>query len=176
MKFEETLKALELTEEIVVDEPKLRVLESTKPQFLKRSISQLDRAMNEEAERISQLLKLEAEATANAAKAHPATVALNRAVKNLQGQAVVTVVSNNGEDPDALAVTLEKLTDRGFGVVSVGAKRNLKVKNTLRWDGTDPRHTLAVPDFLLALIFNMLKLISRLVKYGIFTFRWCLVG
>lgn len=124
MNSRETLKkALELTEEIVVDEPKLRVLESTKLRFLKRSISQLDRAMNEEAERISQLLKLEAEATANAAKAHPATVALNRAVKNLQGQAVVTVVSNNGEDPDALAVTLEKLTDRGFGVVSVGAKK-----------------------------------------------------
>jgi len=123
MSSRETLKkALELTEKIVVDEPKLKVLESTKPRFLKRSISQLDRATNAGAEKLLQVLKLEAEAKENAAEAHPATLALNQAVKNLQGQAVVTVITSEVGDSDALEVTLEKLGDRGFGVVFVGAK------------------------------------------------------
>lgn len=121
MSSRETLKrVLELTGKIVVAEPKLRVLESTKPRLLKRSITQLSQAKREDARRLAEVLELEAEALEASAESHPATLALNHAVKGLQGQAVITVISPGREDSDALSLALEKLKDRGFSVVFVG--------------------------------------------------------
>lgn len=120
MSSRETLKkALELTGKIVVDEPQQRILESSKPQLLRRSITQLSQADKKEAHRLAEVLELETEALEAAAKTHPATLALNNALKGIQGQAVITVISSCREDSDALTLTLEQLKDRGFSVVFV---------------------------------------------------------
>jgi len=88
--------------------------------LLKRSITQLSQAKREDARRLAEVLELEAEALEASAESHPATLALNHAVKGLQGQAVITVISPGREDSDALSLALEKLKDRGFSVVFVG--------------------------------------------------------
>jgi hypothetical protein len=85
----ETLKkALELTEKITIVEPKQKVLQPTEMRRLKRSIGQLDQMKTESAHKLSELLEFEFEANQEAAKKHPATEALAKAIKNMQGPAV----------------------------------------------------------------------------------------
>ncbi len=118
----ETLKkALELTEKITVVEPKEKVLQPTEMRRLKRSIGQLDQVQTESAQKLAELLEFEVEANEEAAKVHPATLALAKAVENLQGPAVITVVSSMGDDSDALLLSLERLREKGYSTVMVGA-------------------------------------------------------
>ena len=118
----ETLKkALELTEEIVVVEPKLRVLEFMEMRRLKRSMGQLSQISTEPARRLSQIVELELDANQQAAQTHPATLALSKALKNLEGPAVLTVASQIRGDSDGLLFALEKLHEKGHRVVYAGS-------------------------------------------------------
>ena len=117
----ETLKkTLELTEKITVVEPKEKVLQPTEMRRLKRSIGQLDQMKSQSAQKLSELLKFEFDANEEAAKAHPATLALAKAVENMQGPAVITVISSMGDDSDALLLSLERLREKGYSTVMVG--------------------------------------------------------
>ena len=120
----ETLKkTLELTEKITVVEPKEKVLQPTEMRRLKRSIGQLEEMKSESALRLSELLEFEFEANEEAARLHPATLALAKAVEYLQGPAVITVVSSMDDDSNALLLSLERLREKGYSTVMVGAEK-----------------------------------------------------
>ena len=69
-------------------------------------------------------MEFEFEANQEAAKKHPATLALAKAVKCMQGPAVITVVSSVDDDSGALLMALERLTEKGYSTVMVGTERN----------------------------------------------------
>ncbi len=120
----ETLKkALAVTEEIVIFDSKMKVLQPSDLRRRKRFITQLGQVNTEPAQKLSQMLELELYASEQAAKAHPATMALAKAVKYLPGPAVITVASTLDDDSDALLISLEQLKDKGFKVVTVGSTR-----------------------------------------------------
>jgi len=118
----ETLKsALEVTAKITVVEPKKRVLHPIESVRLKRSIAQLTGAQGDASRRLSEVLMLELDAHREAAKSHPAALALAKATRNAQGPMVITVVSPLESDSDALLLTLGQLKDKGYSTVFVGA-------------------------------------------------------
>ena len=127
MNSRETLKkALTLTEKIVVVDVKERVLETPKMGGLKRSMGLLEQVQGNSALRLGELLRFEVEANEAAAKLHPATLALAKAVEKINGSAVVTVVSSMGNDSGALSLALEQLREKGFSTVFVGNSRRKK--------------------------------------------------
>jgi hypothetical protein len=79
---------------------------------------------NEVVQKLKELLEFEFEANQEAAKKHPATLALAKAVKSMQGPAVITVVSSVDDDSGALLMALERLTEKGYSTVMVGTERN----------------------------------------------------
>lgn len=116
----ETLKkAMALTEKIAVSEPKFRVLQSPEFRMLKRSIDQLDNGEVESNAKLSEVLKIELLANEEAAKTHPATLALTKAIEKLNGPAMIVVVSSAGSDFGGLSLTLERLKEKGFSSVYV---------------------------------------------------------
>jgi uncharacterized protein (DUF58 family) len=116
----ETLKkALELTEKITIVEPKEKVLQPLEMRRLKRSISQLEQAKTETAQKLKEVLELESEAYQQAAKQHPASQALMKAVQLTKVPAVITVASPMGYDSDALLLILEQLREKGYSIVMV---------------------------------------------------------
>ena len=127
----ETLKkTLELTEKITVVKPLQKVLEPVEMRRLKRSIGQLSQVQNESAQKLGGFLQFESEAHKEAAKTNPAALALAEAVANVQGSAVITVVSSMNNDSESLLMTLQMLREKGYGIVMVGAeekKRNQTV-------------------------------------------------
>jgi hypothetical protein len=126
MKLRETLKkALTLTEKIVVD-VKERVSETPKIGGLKRSMDLLEQVHGNSAQRLGELLMFEVEANQAAAKIHPATLALTKAVEKINGSAIVTVVSSMGFDSGALSLTLEQLREKGYSTVFVRDSRRKK--------------------------------------------------
>ena len=88
---------------------------------LKRSIGQLETVSSESAVRLGELLKIEIEAKEEAAKLQPATLALTKAAEHFQGQAVITVISSINDQSDMLLFGLERLKEKGYSVVMVGA-------------------------------------------------------
>jgi uncharacterized protein (DUF58 family) len=125
----ETLKkALELTEKITIVESKQKVLQPIEMRRLKRSIGQLDGLKSDSAGRLGKLLEFEFEAKEEAARLRPATLALAKAIENLQGPAVITVVSGLDEDSDALLQSLERLREKGYRVVEVSSEQKMHSK------------------------------------------------
>jgi uncharacterized protein (DUF58 family) len=118
----ETLKkALELTEKIIIVESKEKVLQPTEMRRLKRSIGQLEEVKSDSARRLGKLLEFEFDANEESARLHPATLALAKAVENIKGPAVITVVSSMSDDSDALSLSLERLKEKGYRIVEVGS-------------------------------------------------------
>jgi uncharacterized protein (DUF58 family) len=116
----ETLKkSLQLTQKITIEEPKEKVLEPTQILRLKRALGQLSQTKTEPAQKITELLEFEFEANQEAAKMHPATQALTKAIQSTQAPAVITVTSSIGYDSDALLLTLERLREKGYSTVIV---------------------------------------------------------
>lgn len=118
----ETLrKTLELTEKITIAEVKEKVLQPTQMLRLKRSMGQLAQVQTESAQKLLKLLEFEFGANEEAAKGHPSALALAKAVKSIQGPAVITVVSMM-DDCEALLLTLERLREKGYSTVMVGSE------------------------------------------------------
>jgi uncharacterized protein (DUF58 family) len=116
----ETLKkTLALTEKITVVESKEKVLQPTEIRRLKRTIGQLGDKNKESILKLSEILKFELNAAEEAVKIHPSTLALAKVIENLQGPAVVILVSSMGDNSDALLLSLERLRAKGYGVVMV---------------------------------------------------------
>jgi uncharacterized protein (DUF58 family) len=114
----ETLKkTLEITEKIIIEEPKEKVLQPLEIGRLKRSISQLEINKTESAQKLKEILNFEAYANQQSAKEHPAMIALMKTVKLTEAPSVVTVASPIGYDSDALLLGLEQLRRKGFRIV-----------------------------------------------------------
>jgi uncharacterized protein (DUF58 family) len=116
----ETLKkAIVLTEKITVTGSKLKVLQQTDLRMLNRSVSQLDQVDSEPSRKFSELLKMEVNSNQEAAKIHPSTLALTKAVENRQSPAVITVVTSANTDSDALSLELDKLKGKGYSTILI---------------------------------------------------------
>jgi uncharacterized protein (DUF58 family) len=114
----ETLKkALELTEKITIEEPKEKILQPLEMRRLKRSISQLKIKRTEAAQKLEEILEFESEASMQAAKKHPATLALMKSVKLAHAPAVITVASPISYDSEALLLGLEQLHEKGYRTI-----------------------------------------------------------
>jgi len=114
----ETLKkTLELTEKITIEEPKERILQPLEMRRLKRSIGQLEITKNETVQRLKEILEFESEASQQAAKKHPATLALMKSVKLAHVPAVITVASPVSYDSEALLLGLEQLREKGYRTI-----------------------------------------------------------
>ncbi len=114
-------KALELTVKITIVEPKERVLQPSDPRVLRRSIGQLGRVQTEPSQRLKEILEFEFEAKKEAARVHPGALALAKVLKDVQGPAVITIVSSAVNDSDGLSLALERLQEKGYTTVNVGA-------------------------------------------------------
>ncbi len=117
-------KTLELTEKITIEEPKEKILQPLELRRLKRSISQLEITKNETAHKLKEILEFEAEASQQAAKKHPATLALMKAVKLAHAPAVITVASPISYDSEALLLGLEQLREKGYRTIFLEKRGN----------------------------------------------------
>ena len=66
------------------------------------------------------MLRFEYEAIDEAAKNHPATLALLRASKQVQPPTLIVFLSQLNHDAEALMVAAEKLPKRGFTLLRIG--------------------------------------------------------
>ncbi|MFC1870233.1 DUF58 domain-containing protein [Chloroflexota bacterium] len=81
---------------------------------LRRTITQLKQTTSEPAQRLLGMLDFEYQAIEQAAKNHSATLALSQVAKHLPPPAVIILVSQLNQDTEALPVTMDKFTRRGF--------------------------------------------------------------
>jgi len=74
----------------------------------------LKEATSQPAQQMLNILNFEYRAIEKAAKNHPATVALLRSTERVPAPAAVVLVSRLNHDAEAVMVTTEKLSKRGF--------------------------------------------------------------
>lgn len=86
---------------------------------LRRNITQLKKATSEPGQRLLSILNFEYQTIERAANNHPATLALLRATEHISPPAIIAVVSQLNHDTEALLVTGEKLTRRGFTTLNM---------------------------------------------------------
>ncbi len=90
---------------------------------LRRNITLLKQVTSQSAERLLSMLHFEYEAIEEAAKNHPATLALSQATEHVPLPAIIVLVSQLNHDAEALMVTTEKLSKRGFTTIPYPLKR-----------------------------------------------------
>jgi len=90
---------------------------------LRRNIAQLKQATSEPGQRLLSMLNFEYQAIEQAAKNHPATLALLQVAEHIPPPAIIVLVSQSNDDAEALLVTGEKLTRRGFTTLSIEAAK-----------------------------------------------------
>jgi len=112
-------KTLKLSRSISLFESAERFLQPLDIQRLRRTITQLEQAKIEPAQKLKQLLQIEYEAIQEGVEDHPATRALTQMVKKVPPPAVIAMVSLWNHDAQALLVTLDKLKRRGYRVIPV---------------------------------------------------------
>ncbi len=94
---------------------------------LRRNTILLKQATSQPAERLLGMLYFEYEAIEEAAKNHPATLALSQVTKRVPPPAIIVLVSQLNHDAEALVVTTEKLAKRGFTTIPVEGRKMLRV-------------------------------------------------
>ena len=90
---------------------------------LRRNIILLKQATSQPAQQLSNILDFERRAMEEAAKNNPATLALSTAAKYTPSPAVIILVSQLNHDTEALMITTERLSKRGFTSIPVEAAR-----------------------------------------------------
>jgi len=115
-------RTLRLTRSITLIKPLEKTLQPLDVQRLRRSISQLEQAKTEPAQKLAGILKMEYEAIQEAAGGHPASQTLRKTAESTPPPALITVVSSWSHDAEALAITLEKLKGKGYNAIPVGAR------------------------------------------------------
>ncbi len=86
---------------------------------LRRNITQLKQATSSPARQLLGVLNFEYQAIVQAAKNHPATLALTQVTTRVSPPAVIVLISPPNHDAEALAITLEKLARRGFAAINI---------------------------------------------------------
>ncbi len=116
----ETLKqSLSLVKDITSVEFATRFLQPPDISKLRRNITQLKQVTSEPAQRLLSILNFEYQAIEESAKNHPATLALSLATRHAPPPAIILLVSQLNHDTEALLVTAEKLSRRGFTAIPV---------------------------------------------------------
>ena len=110
-------QTLALVREITLVEFADRHLEPSDIAKIRRNITQLKQAASEPAQRLLGVLNFEYRALEEAAKNHPATIALLSATKQAPAPAVILLVSQLNHDAEAILVTAEKLSKRRFTTI-----------------------------------------------------------
>ena len=86
---------------------------------LRRNTTLLQPVTSQPAQRLLSMLRFEYEAIEEAAKNHPATLALSRSTEHVPPPAIIVLVSQLNHDAEALLVTSEKLSKRGFTTIPI---------------------------------------------------------
>jgi len=90
---------------------------------LRRNITLLKQVTSQSGQRMLSILDFEYQAIKEAAKNHPATLALSRTTKHVPLPAIIVLVSQLNHDAEALLVTTEKLSKRGFTTIPIEGER-----------------------------------------------------
>jgi hypothetical protein len=114
-----TIRALELLKEIVVAEKMTMSLNVPDFGRLGSNIRRLIQTQNQQAQALSELLKIELNNLSTIAKSNPCTDALNETMSKTNQQPVIMVISNQNHDAEAVAFNLHNLTSRGNAVIIV---------------------------------------------------------
>jgi len=117
------VRTLKLAQGITLHQPGERFLGPPDLRRLRRTITQLEGAEAEPAQKLITILRTEYEALQQVARYHPATRALIEATDRTPPPALVVVISLSTDDIEALAVTLERLKKRGYDTVSMETGR-----------------------------------------------------
>ncbi len=138
----ETLKqTLSLVKDITLVEFPHRFLQPPNISQLKRNITLLKQATSKPAQRLLSILNFEFKAIEEATKNHPATLALSSVTKRTPPPAVIVIVSQLNHDTEALAVTLDKMSRRGFTPIPIEtAKQQLTSAAQSGYGETLPSH------------------------------------
>lgn len=117
----ETLKqAMTLVKEITVVENGRRTLQPANIGRLRRDIAMLRQASSQPAQRLLEMLNFEHRAIEEAARKHPATLALFRSAEHaLPPATIIMLVSRFNHDAEAVHVAIDKLLRRGFNTMPV---------------------------------------------------------
>jgi uncharacterized protein (DUF58 family) len=111
----ETLKqSLALVKSITLKDFGQRLLQPASFTRLRRNLGLLKEATSQPARQLLNILDFEYRAIEKAARDHPATVALLRSTERVPAPATVVLVSRLNHDAEAVMVTTEKLSKRGF--------------------------------------------------------------
>jgi hypothetical protein len=116
----ETLKkTLQIIEKTTISLQPNRIMKPQEIQKLKITLRKLNEADAKPTKRFTEILGFERQAIQTAAKQHPATEALTKSLEKTPAPAMITVASKGNGDAEALAVSLEKLKERGYSIVTV---------------------------------------------------------
>jgi len=116
-------QALALVNSITLVEPGGRVLQPADISRLRRNIVRLKEATSQPAQQLMQILDFEYQAIEEAARNHPATLALSRATERVPPPATIFLVSRLNNDAEAIMVATEKLSRRGFVTIPLETTR-----------------------------------------------------
>jgi len=116
-------QALLLVKDITPVEFAHRFLQLPDISKLRRNIAHLKQATSEPGQRLLSMFNFEYQAIEQAAKNHPATLALSQVTEHIPPPAIIVLVSQLNHDAEALLVTGERLTRRGFATLSTEAAK-----------------------------------------------------
>jgi len=120
-------QTLSLAMDITSEEFVHRFLQPPDISKLRRNITLLKRVTSKPAQRLLSMLNFEYQAIEEAAKNHPANLALSRSTKQVSPPAIIVLVSQLNHDAEALLVTTKKLSNRGFTIMPIQtAELNLR--------------------------------------------------
>ncbi|HEX74233.1 MAG TPA: DUF58 domain-containing protein [Dehalococcoidia bacterium] len=120
----EALKqALTLVKGIGCVEFACRFLQPADISQLRRNIVLLKQATSKPAQQLSNILDFEHRAMEEAAMNNPATLALSTVAKYAPSPAIIILVSQLNHDTEALTITTERLSKRGFTSIPVESAR-----------------------------------------------------
>lgn len=117
-------QALLLVKDITPVEFGHRFLQPPDISKLRRNISLLKQVASEPAQRLLNMLDFEYQAIEEAAKNHPATLALSVVIEHTLPPAIIVLVSQLNHDAEALMVITEKLSRRGFTTIPIEAAKS----------------------------------------------------
>ena len=111
-------RTLSLVKDITSADFVHRCLESPDIAKLRRNIIHLKQAKAEPAQRLLDMLNFECRAMEEAARTHPATVALSMVTEHAPTPAMIVLLSRLNHDTEAILVITERLSKRDFTIIS----------------------------------------------------------
>jgi hypothetical protein len=112
-------QALLLVKDITMVEFKHRFLQLPNIGKLRRNITRLQQVASEPGQRLLNMLNFEYQAIEQAVKNHPATLAMLQVSEQISSPAIMVLVSQLNHDAEALMVTGERLTRKGFTILNL---------------------------------------------------------